>query len=1176
MSAARGLCQQASANLAQGKITEAIADCHQTISMQPDLPEAHKILGDALLSQGKLNEAQGAYTKALEINPNFAEARANLGTIFYQQGKLNKAIDCYQQAIKVNPNLAIAQWAIGNVLARKGKQADALEHQYKALTLQPELATAEIHNSIGMALAQRGRLDEAHACYRRAIGIQTNYVAAYENLIDVLNRQGRFVETIEPLRKVVLLQPGNIKLRFTLGGLLIQRGELDEAVELFQTVLQIEPNNAMAYCGLGIVLAKQNKQEEAILCFESALQIQPRYFDALFNLGIALTQQNRLDEAIASFEKALGINPKDAGLSCRLGLVLEKQGKIDEAIASYRRAIDIQPNYAPAYVDLINILTEQNRFAEAIKPLKNAIQLQPDNTQLKCNLGEILIKQGELDAAAELFQAVLRVEPINAKASCGLGIVLVKQDKLEDAIPNFEAALQIDPKHFDSLLNLGIVLTAQDRLDEAIAHLQTAVSINSQHGDLSFRLGIAFMKQDNHEAAIAYLQRALEIDPNHFDSLLKLCGVLISQKSLDEAISYLQTALSIDSQHRDFNLCLGIALMDGGNHEEAIPYLQRAIEIDPEHFESLINLGIALASQNRLDEAISYFQTALSTNSENADINFRLGTVLMQQNKHQEAIPYLARSLDIKPTLAAYSNLISSIQALLNSGNHFHVNAEVGQFLKQSVEKYSKLCDGESVINSLITTINAYLNSGCSKEALTTALELESYVYNRSDRIDESEVTLLYTSFLFAMFSLRDDRTANSRFAKLAGSLYVDKIINPGLDATAISSASCFNTKENQKSNSEQLRIGILSKYMCRHSVGWCSVSTIQALACLTPHVYLYSSGKVGEDEITQMFKQTGAKFYLAEDYDGSYADAAKLLEQMSQDRLDILVELDSLTAPLHLAILHKKPASVCLSWLGFDAPYISSSNYFLGDWYTHPEEIDPYYVERVARLPNSHMAVAGFNSNPVDRDEVRQSLGIASHQVAYLHSCHVRKLNKASIKAHVQILKQVPDSVLLRKGRGTNESIKHTYEQECQMHGVDVDRIKFLPMTKSEEDHRMVYPIADVLLDSYPYNGGSQNLEALWFNLPVVTLVGEQSFARMGYSFLQTLGIEAGIARNWEEYVDWGAKLGLDRELRDSVREQLIRSKQPETLSPLWNPAQLAQDMYAIFEELVAHANRS
>jgi len=134
---------------------------------------------------------------------------------------------------------------------------------------------------------------------------------------------------------------------------------------------------------------------------------------------------------------------------------------------------------------------------------------------------------------------------------------------------------------------------------------------------------------------------------------------------------------------------------------------------------------------------------------------------------------------------------------------------------------------------------------------------------------------------------------------------------------------------------------------------------------------------------------------------------------------------------------------------------------------------------------------------------------------------------------------------------------------------GIDTDRVKFLPSYKTEEEHRGIYAIADVFLDSYPYNGGSHNLEVLWFDLPVVTMVGEQSFARMGYSFLQALGIDAGIAHSWDEYIAWAVKYGLEPEFRNSIRQKLIDSKNPDNLAPLWNPQKLAQDMYNLLQGL-------
>lgn len=78
------------------------------------------------------------------------------------------------------------------------------------------------------------------------------------------------------------------------------------------------------------------------------------------------------------------------------------------------------------------------------------------------------------------------------------------------------------------------------------------------------------------------------------------------------------------------------------------------------------------------------------------------------------------------------------------------------------------------------------------------------------------------------------------------------------------------------------------------------------------------------------------------------------------------------------------------------------------------------------------------------------------------------------------------------------------------------------------------MYGITDVFLDSYPYNGGTHTLEALWFNVPVVTYKGEQFLSRMGYSFLQGLSIEEGISESWKDYINWGVRLGQDQVLRN------------------------------------------
>jgi predicted O-linked N-acetylglucosamine transferase (SPINDLY family) len=148
-------------------------------------------------------------------------------------------------------------------------------------------------------------------------------------------------------------------------------------------------------------------------------------------------------------------------------------------------------------------------------------------------------------------------------------------------------------------------------------------------------------------------------------------------------------------------------------------------------------------------------------------------------------------------------------------------------------------------------------------------------------------------------------------------------------------------------------------------------------------------------------------------------------------------------------------------------------------------------------------------------------------------------------------------------------DAVLAVYREACDRWQVDNQRVQLVDMQPTVEKHRTIYAISDIVLDTHPFNGGVHSIESLWFGLPLVTRVGEQFMSRLGYSYLSSLGIEEGIAHTWDEFVEWGVKLGADRELREHVRRKLEQTKQPDTLAPLWNPTQFAGDMYALLQEL-------
>ncbi|WP_019503036.1 tetratricopeptide repeat protein [Pseudanabaena sp. PCC 6802] len=661
------------------------------------------------------------------------------------------------------------------------------------------------------------------------------------------------------------------------------------------------------------------------------------------------------------------------------------------------------------------------------------------------------------------------------------------------------------------------------------------LDVGVQHVDVLLGRAIASQKSGQIGAAECLYLQILKQQPDQIDALQNLGTIACQQQQFERGINLLSQAIAIAPDRVGIHTNLALAYIAMGDLDAAIPHYQKVIDLQPDCTPAYLRLSQALIERSRLAEAQDYLERLLARQPDCADAYWDLCAILRQTDRYA--------------------------------------------LWRQTAEQYMRFCQDSDAIGAAIATIQAYYKTGMHAEALQKLEELEAQIYRDAGELSDTNIGRIYFLILFAIFRLRDDLEANSKLAKLIGQLYA-KSARKTIDAIPRKSLEPDRDRDNlanSHSQQDRLRIGFMSVNFRRHPVGWCIADALQSLSRLAPHIYLYATSEFKRDDRTEVFENIASKCnwkgnrWQQQTQSETFKNLNDLIAEIEEDNLDVLIDLDSLTASRHPEILVRKPARLCLSWLGFDAPFLSTDNYNLGDRHTHPAGIEPYYLETIIRLPDSHMAVAGFASVPVDRQAQRKAIGIKAQEIAYLCVTPSIKLNYPTVEAHARILKSIPDSRLLYKGRGDLEVVKSLYHQICINYNLDRDRIKFLPLTATEEEHRGSYAIADVLLDSYPYNGGSHTLEALWFNLPIVTRMGEQSFSRMGYSFLTTLGITDGIARNWDEYVEWGIRLGQDRALRDAIEKQLLASKQPDRLSPLWNPDKLARDMYGMFESVLA-----
>ena len=360
-------------------------------------------------------------------------------------------------------------------------------------------------------------------------------------------------------------------------------------------------------------------------------------------------------------------------------------------------------------------------------------------------------------------------------------------------------------------------------------------------------------------------------------------------------------------------------------------------------------------------------------------------------------------------------------------------------------------------------------------------------------------------------------------------------------------------------------RVGYLSASFRRNSVGYLVRWLLKAHHPQL-EVFAYSLRQTG-DTIQQEIAESVSHFR-----DCSQLQIPQIAQLIRQDGLDLLIDLDSLTSSKATAVLALKPAPVQATWLGFDASGLPAIDYFLVSDRLLPDSAQNDYGSHIQRLPGSFIAVKGFEVGVPTRR--REDLEIPVDAVVYLSSQTGAKRHPENGRSQLRILKQVPNSYFLIKGLYSDRhSLEHFFTELAQAEGVNPEQLRFLPDDPSEASHRANLSLADVVLDTFPYNGATTTLETLWMGIPVVTQLGEQFASRHSAEFLQQAGIAEGIATNETEYVDWGVRLGCDRPLREDIAWRLRQSR---SYSPLWNPEQFAREMEAAFTQMVSQSSNS
>jgi predicted O-linked N-acetylglucosamine transferase (SPINDLY family) len=281
-------------------------------------------------------------------------------------------------------------------------------------------------------------------------------------------------------------------------------------------------------------------------------------------------------------------------------------------------------------------------------------------------------------------------------------------------------------------------------------------------------------------------------------------------------------------------------------------------------------------------------------------------------------------------------------------------------------------------------------------------------------------------------------------------------------------------------------------------------------------------------------------------------------------DGIDILVDLSGHTAGNRQAMFALKPAPVQVSYLGDTMTTgLAAMDYKMTDAHITPPDTKEGFTEILATLPDSFACYYPLPDSPA----IGPLSALATGRITFGCFNNLAKVTPSVIALWSAVLHAVPGSRLMLKTKALNDTA--TCERVVEKFAAcDIarDRLVLRGHVAGMGDHLATYNEIDVALDTFPYGGGTTTIEALWMGVPVISLVGDRSTARLGLSFLSTVGLGALATGDPEGFVMRAQELAGNLPRLAEIRSKL---RHRTAVSPLCDATQFAGNVENLYRAM-------
>ena len=584
--------------------------------------------------------------------------------------------------------------------------------------------------------------------------------------------------------------------------------------------------------------------------------------------------------------------------------------------------------------------------------------------------------------------------------------------------------------------------------------------------------------------------------------LIGLASEYIQKNDLISAERLLKQAQKLDSRNSEVFRLLGVTFAFKREPETALEYIEKSLKLDSKNWLAHSNKGNLLKELNQPEAALKSFEKAISLQPNYAEAYNNIGNLYQDLNQPEAAIKSFEKAISLQPNYAqAYSNL----------GNVL-VKLKLLESALVAYEKAMQYGDDNSLILSSYINCKMQLCEWDGMEELTSNL----HNINRNKNI--------FKFLPFCLLSICDD----PQLIRKATQEYIETS-NPSKPDLGDLPPPI---------RQEKIRIGYYSPDFRNHPVSYLLAGVFESHNKDKFELIGFSMGTQVMDEMRMRLEPHFDRLI-----DVSLKSDLEVAQLSRELKIDIAIDLCGLTSGARPSIFAYRAAPIQIGYLGYVSTFSASyMDYIIADKTIIPNELQNCYSEKIIYLPSYQ---ANDDKRKIsDKVFTREELGLPSKGFVFCCFNAAFKVTPNIFDSWMRILEAVPESVLFLYVE--NDRAKSNLIQRMELKGLDGGRLIFggaLPYA----EYLARYRVADLFLDTSPYNAGTTASDALWADLPVITFMGSSFSSRMGASLLNAIDMPELIASSQSEYEALAISLALNpikmTEIKDRLRANRLNS---------------------------------